>query len=149
MSAVDLQILQHRDLKCEMDTRLSNREECDKLGECDVIIAVSPHHYILIIYRRVAQNWLLTEILILISGLFCISIKGWSWLICSLIRFILWSRKLYELLLSVAGTDLLSKEQFVDVVAEKLSQVSTIWDTLYSDWDETLEELDISMLCAS
>ena len=67
-----------------MDTRLSNREECDKLGECDVIIAVSPHHYILIIYRRVAQNWLLTEILILISGLFYISIKGWSWLICSL-----------------------------------------------------------------
>ncbi|KAL5270487.1 hypothetical protein ACHWQZ_G001266 [Mnemiopsis leidyi] len=74
VSAVDLQILQHRDLKCEMDTRVSNREECDKLGN-----------------------------------------------------------------------DLLTKDQFVDVVSEKLDQVSVIWDSLYSDWDETLEELDIML----
>ena len=44
---------------------------------------------------------------------------------------------------------MLSKEQFVDVVSEKLDQVSVIWDSLYSDWDETLEELDISALSSS
>ena len=43
------------------------------------------------------------------------------------------------------GNELLSKDQFVDVVREKLDQVSVIWDSLYADWDETLEELDISM----
>ena len=43
------------------------------------------------------------------------------------------------------GNELLSKDQFVDVVKEKLDQVSVIWNSLYSDWDETLEELDISM----
>lgn len=33
MSAVDLQILQHHDLKCEMETRQSNKEECEELGK--------------------------------------------------------------------------------------------------------------------
>ena len=64
--------------------------------------------------------------------------------------FLLSYKESLRSLTPLPGNELLSKDQFVDVVREKLDQVSVIWDSLYADWDETLEELDISMfVCVS